>query len=121
MSWHDMTTTHFAKIMTRPHHLPSFVMNCTKLVQLHACTGLQWWMLLQAQGFATCAVAVELRRLALAVAFMTRFTPQVCRIARLRHVCLDLQKFLAKTDAARHWPDCLSLPTCWTGSSVVVG
>lgn len=34
-------------------------------------------MLLQAQGFATYAWAVELRRLALAVAFMNRFTPQV--------------------------------------------
>ena len=38
--------------------------------------GLQWWMLLQAQGFATYALAVELRRLALAVAFMTRFATQ---------------------------------------------
>jgi len=42
-----------------------------------AAAGLQWWMLLQAQGFATYAWAVELRRLALAVAFMARFSPQV--------------------------------------------
>lgn len=39
--------------------------------------GLQWWMLLQAQGFSTYAWVVELRRLALAVAFMTRFSPQI--------------------------------------------
>ena len=45
-------------------------------------------MLLQAQGFATCALAVELRRLALAVAFMTRYTPQVtwCHTEASTHV-----------------------------------